>query len=98
MQQDPHNTDIVANINYFPATGVPIPKSVWKTKYLDDNDEHTRPMLIRDVRKADKTFDLDVNGFTFVTLPRKDRVGRGSSEQDVKQEYYPELEDVAKKL
>lgn len=55
-------------------------------------------MLIRDVRKADKTFDLDVNGFTFVTLPRKERVGRNSSEEDVKREYYPELEEVAKKL
>ncbi|CAG5156471.1 uncharacterized protein ALTATR162_LOCUS4269 [Alternaria atra] len=98
MQQDSHSTDVVANINYFPATGVPIPKSAWRTKYLHDNDEHTRSMLIRDVRKADKTFDLDVNGFTFVTLPRKERVGRGSSEEDVKREYYPELEEVTKNL
>jgi len=98
MQQDPHNTDVIANINYFPATGIPIPKSEWKVKYLDDKDEYTRPMLIRDVRKADKTFDLDVNGFTFVTLPQKQRVDRHSSEEDVKREYYPELEEVVKKL
>jgi hypothetical protein len=98
MQRDPNDTDVVASINYFPATGIPIPKSAWKVKYLDDNDEHTRPMLIRDVRKANKTFDLDVNGFTFVTLPRKDRIGRHSSEEDVKREYYPELEEIAKKL
>ena len=98
MQRDSNDTDVVANINYFPATGIPIPKSAWKIKYLDDNDENTRPMLIRDVRKANKTFDLDVNGFTFVILPRKDRIGRHSSEENVKREYYPELEEIAKKL
>ncbi|KAI4657960.1 uncharacterized protein J4E78_006350 [Alternaria triticimaculans] len=98
MQPDPPNTDVVANINYFPATGIPITKSEWKVKYLDDKDEYTRPMLIRDVRKANKTFDLDVNGFTFVTLPQKQRVDRHSSEEDVKQEYYPELEEVVKNL
>jgi len=98
MQQDPHNTDVIANINYFPATGIPIPKSEWKVKYLDDKDEYTRPMLIRDVRKVNKTFDLDANGFTFVTLPQKQRVDRHSSEEDVKREYYPELEEVVKKL
>ncbi|KAI4632561.1 uncharacterized protein J4E87_002035 [Alternaria ethzedia] len=94
----PHNTDVIANINYFPATGIPIPKSEWKVKYLDDKDEYTRPMLIRDVRKAKKIFDLDANGFTFVTLPQKRRVDRHSSEEDVKREYYPELEEVVKKL
>ena len=98
MQQDSHNTDVIANINYFPATGIPIPKSEWKVKYLDDKDEYTRPMLIRDVRKANKTFDLDVNGFTFITLPQKQRVDRHSSEEDVKREYYPELEEVVKNL
>jgi len=98
MQHDSHNTDVVANINYFPATGIPIPKSEWKVKYLDDKDEYTRPMLIRDVRKANKTFDLDANGFTFVSLPQKQRVGRHSSEEDVKREYYHELEEVVKNL
>jgi len=98
MQRDPHNTDVIANINYFPATGIPIPKSEWKVKYLDDKDEYTRPMLIRDVRKANKTFDLDANGFTFVTLPQKQRVDRHSSEEDVKREYYSELEEVVKNL
>ncbi|KAI4926692.1 hypothetical protein J4E85_006987 [Alternaria conjuncta] len=98
MQQDPQNTDVIANINYFPATGIPIPKSEWKVKYLDDKDEYTRPMLIRDVRKANKKFDLDTNGFTFVALPQKQRVGRHSSEEDVKREYYPELEEVVKNL
>jgi len=98
MQPGPHNTNVIANVNYFPATGIPIPKSEWKVKYLDDKDEHTRPMLIRDVRKAKKTFDLDINGFTFVTLPQKQRVDRHSSEEDVKREYYPELEEVVKNL
>ena len=98
MRRDSQSGDVVAPINYLPATGVPIPKSTWKTPFLDDHDEHTRSMLIRDARTSDKPFDLDVNGFTFVTLPQKDRVSRESTEEDVKREYYLELEDVVKKL
>jgi len=40
MLQDPHKTDVVANTNYFPATGIPIPKSEWKVKYLDGEGEY----------------------------------------------------------
>ena len=39
MQQDPHKTDIVANTNYFPATGIPIPELDWKVEYLDGECE-----------------------------------------------------------
>jgi len=35
IQQDPHRTDIVAYTNYFPATGIPIPKPEWKVEYRD---------------------------------------------------------------
>jgi hypothetical protein len=97
-QQDLHSGDVVAHINYFPATGIPIPKSAWKTPFLDDHNEHTRSMLIRDVRTSGRTFDLDTNGFTFVTLPWKDRVTRESTDDEVKREYYPEVEELVKKL
>jgi hypothetical protein len=98
VRHDSHSGDVVAPINYFPATGIPIPKSAWKAPFLDDHSEHTRPMLIRDVRKSNRTFDLDANGFTFVTLPQKDRVSRESTEEEVKREYYPEVEEIVKKL
>ena len=97
-RQKLHSGDVVAPINYFPATGIPIPKSAWKTPFLDDHNEHTRSMLIRDVRTSGRSFDLDTNGFTFVTLPPKDRVSRASTEEEVKCEYYPEVEELVKKL
>ncbi|KAF1956449.1 hypothetical protein CC80DRAFT_446388 [Byssothecium circinans] len=96
--RDPPSSDIVADINYFPALGTPIPTSAWKARYLGQSDEFTRPMIIRDVRTTDKKFDLDVHGFQFVRLPPKTRVSSKDSEETVKHEYYPELEDVAKKL
>ncbi|XP_014559508.1 hypothetical protein COCVIDRAFT_35279 [Bipolaris victoriae FI3] len=97
-RRDSQSGDVVVPINYFPATGIPIPKSAWKTPFLDDHNEHTRYMLIRDARTSGKTFDLDTNGFTFVTLPPKDRVTRESTEEEVKREYYPEVEEIVKKL
>lgn len=93
-----HSGDVVAPINYFPATGIPITKSAWKTPFLDDHNEHTRSMLIRDVRTSNRNFDLDTNGFTFVTLPQKDRVSRESTDEQVNREYYPEVEELVKKL
>ena len=56
-------------------------------------------MLIRDVRTSSQPFDLDVHGFQFMQLPEeKTRVSRDDDEDTVKRDYYPELEDIAKKL
>lgn len=93
-----HAGDVIAEINYFPATGKPIPVSQWKTRYLDSRDDFTRSMAIHDVRISDKRFDLDTNGFRFVQLPPKKRISRDDDEETVKREYYPELEDLAKRL
>ncbi|KAF1833008.1 hypothetical protein BDW02DRAFT_648733 [Decorospora gaudefroyi] len=90
--------DVVAKINYFPADGTPIPNSAWKKRYLDDHDEFTRRMIIRDVCTSDTPFDLDQNGFQFLQLPSKIRVSREDSEDTVKREYYPELEGIVKRL
>jgi len=99
MRRDSYNTDVIADINYFPALGTPIPKSEWKPRYLDSRDAYTRPMLIHDVRTSGKTFNLDVHGFQFEQLPeKKTRVSRDDDEDTVKRDYYPELEDMAKKL
>jgi len=97
-RRDSHSGGVVADINYFPALGAPIPKSTWKTRYLGDRDEFTRSMTIRDVRTSDSEFNLDTHGFRFVQLPPRRRVSRDDDEDTVKREYYPELEDVAKKL
>jgi len=97
-RRESHSGDVVADINYFPALGTPIPKSTWKTRYLGDRDEFTRSMTIRDVRTSDAEFDLDTHGFQFVQLSPKQRVSRDNDEDTVKREYYPELEDIAKKL
>jgi hypothetical protein len=96
--QDLKSGDVIADINYFAALGTPIPKLAWKTRYLDDNDDFTRSMIIRDVRTSNKTFSLDTNGFEFVQLSRKRRVSRNDDEETVKREYYPELESIAKEL
>ena len=99
MHEDPHNGDVITDINYFPATGTPIPKSAWKPRYLDHHDSYTSPMLIRDVRRNDQTFSLDVHGFQYIQLPEnKNRVSREHDEDTVKREYYPELEAIAKNL
>jgi hypothetical protein len=57
---------VVADINYFPASGVPITTTSWQKRYLGVGDEHTRSMTIRDARQTQQIFDLDTNGFTFV--------------------------------
>jgi hypothetical protein len=98
QKQDSKSGDVVADINYFPALGTPMPKSAWKTRYLDENDEFTRPMIIRDVRTSNKNFNLDTHGFEFVQLLPKQRVSRNDDEETVKREYYPELEYIAKRL
>jgi len=90
--------DVVADINYFPASSKPISKASWKPRYLDEPDHFTRSMTIRDIRRSDKDFDLDTNGFTFISLSPASRVTRGDDEETVKRNYYPELEEIAKKL
>lgn len=90
--------DVVADINYFPASAVPIPTTAWRKRYLGVGDEHTRSMTIHDVRHTQQTFDLDTNGFTFVKLSSKQRVDNSSTEEEIRQLYYPELVELAKSL
>lgn len=90
--------DVIANINYVPATGTPIPTSVWETPYLGITYPHTRPMTIRDVRLAPKHFSLNTNGFQFVKLPPQKRVTAADDDDTIKSEYYPELRDLIQAL
>lgn len=90
--------DVVADINYFPATSKPISKASWKPRYLDEPDDFTRSMTVRDVRRSERDFHLDTDGFTFISLPPANRVAREDDEETVKRSYYPELEEIARKL
>ncbi|KAJ4295121.1 hypothetical protein N0V90_007131 [Kalmusia sp. IMI 367209] len=90
--------DVIANINYFPATGIPIPTSSWKRRYLGVSDTYTRPMTVHDARQTSKTFMLDTHGFQLVKLPPKERVTAASDEETIKRTYYPEIEELVKTL
>jgi hypothetical protein len=98
-----HNEDssrnyVLADINYFPALGTPIPTSAWEPPVLGDRTASARRMKIHDIRKCPHNFTLDANGFQFVSLPPKPRITASDAEETIKQEYYPEIEDVIKKL
>ncbi|KAF2853197.1 hypothetical protein T440DRAFT_466183 [Plenodomus tracheiphilus IPT5] len=97
-RKDSHGGDVVADINYFAPTGVPITTSMWKKPVLGEKDEFTRPMTIHDVRRCDKTFQLGIHGFQFIKLPPKQRITAEDGEEIIRRDYYPELEQIAKDL
>jgi hypothetical protein len=88
--------DVKADIHYFPATPDTITTSAWKPRHLGSSDGHTRNMKIHNVRGLEDNFDLDHNGFQFVTLPEKER--KTDDDQIIVREYYPELEGLAKTM
>lgn len=56
-------------------------------------------MIIQDIRKQPvQAFDLAANGFKFIELPPKQRVDSSSTEETIRETYYPELEALAKSL
>jgi hypothetical protein len=96
--EDSPRNYVLADINYFPALGTPIPTSAWKAPILGDRTASTRSMKIHDIRRCPQNFTLDINGFEFVTLPPKPRITASDTEEIIQQDYYPEMEDVIKKL
>lgn len=88
--------DIVADINYFPATGQVIETRDWKPRLLGDADDNTRKMLIRNIRGMEDEFELDRNGFKFIKLPSKPR--DTSTDAIIQKKYYTEVEGLLKKL
>ncbi|KZM25783.1 uncharacterized protein EKO05_0002577 [Ascochyta rabiei] len=90
--------DVIADINYFPSLGTPIPTSAWKKRYLGVGDDHTRAMTIRDLRSTIQDHNLETNGFKFLRLTPRQRVDSLSTEETIRREYYPELEHLAKSL
>jgi hypothetical protein len=88
--------DIAADINYFPATGKVIGTDSWKSRYLGIGDEYTKRMTIHNVRALKQKFNLDHNGFQFVTLPERQR--NTDNETVIQEQYYAELEELLKKM
>ena len=88
--------DVIADINYFPATGKTIETTSWKRRYLGVGDESTRAMTIHAVRGLEQEFELDRNGFQFVKLP--DKVRNTDDDKVIEREYHAELEELAKKM
>lgn len=88
--------DVLADINYFPATGKVISAEEWKPRYLGVSNEFTRKMAIRDIRGMEDRFSLDENGFKFFKLPGKHR--STDDDETIKTEWYPEVSEVIKDL
>ncbi|KAI8935491.1 hypothetical protein NX059_008061 [Plenodomus lindquistii] len=97
-RKDSRSGDVVADINYFAASGEPISTTTWKKPILGEKNEFTKPMTIHDARRTNKTFNLDTNGFQFLKLPPKLRITANDAEETIIREYYPELEQIAKDL
>lgn len=87
---------IMADINYFPATGKVIETKDWRPRLLGDTNEFSRKMTIRDIRGLEDEFDLDNNGFKFIKLQPKPR--DTSTDDKIQQEYYPEVAEILKNL
>ncbi|KAL3424786.1 hypothetical protein PVAG01_04067 [Phlyctema vagabunda] len=88
--------DFISEINYFPATGIPIPVESFRHPRLGVRGETTRAVTIHDVRTKEQMFDLDTNGFVFVKLPPKER--SIENEEVIRRELYPEFEGLIKEM
>ncbi|POS74955.1 hypothetical protein DHEL01_v206651 [Diaporthe helianthi] len=88
--------DVVADINYFPATGKIISIEEWQPRYLGVNNESTRKMTIRNIRGMEDRFSLDENGFKFVKLPSTHR--STDDDETIKTQWYPEISEVIRHL
>lgn len=89
-------SDVIADINYFPATNRVIKVQDWKPRYLGIRDEYTRKMKIRNIRGMEGQFELQKNGFQFVQLPDKPR--NVDKDTAIRTEYYREVEEVIRAL
>jgi len=91
---DSNNHDVTTDINY---TRIPDDGSLPTIDELHHKDPKfcdIRKTIIRDVRSADQSFDLDKNGFEYVrdTTPFIDF----SNEEEVKKRHYPLIEQLIK--
>lgn len=91
---EPQNVE--AEINYWPPDGEELVEGKMKPRYLGVSDEHTRKMLIEDIRGREDEFTWEQQGFQVVRLPVKERNEFDASW--VKQHFYPELSEALKNM
>ncbi|KAI3394641.1 hypothetical protein diail_2451 [Diaporthe ilicicola] len=88
--------DVIADMNYFPATGNVISTQEWKPRYLGVSNDFTRKVTIHDIRGMEDQFYLDKNGFKFLRLPSKHR--NTDDDETIKSQWYPEVAEIIKEL
>ncbi|KAI3390228.1 hypothetical protein diail_11843, partial [Diaporthe ilicicola] len=88
--------DVKALVNYLPVErkefgpdDLPVPKK------FGDFIESSRHMTFHNARGKEESFELDRNGFEIVKLPEKER--DISSDDKIKEEFYPEVVEIIKK-
>ena len=64
--------------------------------FLGHHDEENRKMHITDMRGAESTYALDINGFEVHTIPVKER--DWENEEIVKTEYFDEVADLIRRV
>lgn len=89
-------SNVLADINYVPATNRVIKTQEWKPRHLGVRDEYTRRMKIHNVRGMEGQFELHRNGFQFIRLSDKPR--NVDEDNAIHIEYYPEIQEVIRAL
>lgn len=88
--------DVLADINYFPATGNVVSTQDWKPRYLGVSNDFTRKVTIRDIRGMEDQFCLDKSGFKFIKLPSQHR--NTDDDESIKSDWYPEVAEIIGEL
>ena len=93
------NHAVTAGIHYIVNTGETLVNETFGPENIDrrrTGTQELRPMTVRDGRPLIGEFSLDKHGFEFVE--HKTRVGDFFDEQQLKSVYYPEVEQLIKKV
>lgn len=91
------NHDVKARVNYVSVESeISRPEDMAKPSGLGDFLPSSRYMTFHNARGKESSFEIDKNGFQFYTLPDKER--DVSTDEKIKEEFYPEIEEVIKKV
>ena len=89
--------DVLAAFNYYKDPGdgnLPPPTYVGKPETFEQQPTETRKMLVHDIRGEEDRYALDTTGFQIYR-----HVSRETAfvdEDEIKRDYYPEVEDILK--
>ena len=89
--------DVYGDFNYYqdPRDGsLPTPNYVNIPNSYNDKPIDVRKLLVQDVRGKEGDFTLDKNGFEFINHASKEK--NFQDEEQIKAQYYPEVEQLLK--